>query len=97
MSDKCYLNNKLRLLLAGSKFEELLDDVVAEYICHEAVGFGLDLLEYSLLLVGRSPLQLLLNEPGAVLVLRELHDVVCDLPQLEVGEAVVPDRKSSTL
>ena len=77
-------------LFAGSELEELLDDVVAEHVGHEAVGGGEDLLEHELLLGGRGSLQLLLDKPGAVLVLGELHNVVGDLPQLEVGVAVVP-------
>ena len=48
-------------------------------------------MEHELLLGGGGSLQLLLDEPGAVLVLGELHNVVGDLPQLKVGVAVVPE------
>ena len=88
-----YLVDKLRFLVCGSKFKELLDDVVTKDVGHETVGGREDLLEDELLLAGRSSLQLLLNEPGAVLVLAELHDVIGQVSQLEVGIAIVPERK----
>ena len=85
-----HLVHQLGFLLGGSELEELLDDVVTEDVRHQTVGGGEDLLEHQLLLSGRGPLQLLLDEPGAVLVLAELHDVVGQVSQLEVGVAIVP-------
>ena len=77
-------------LVCGSEFEELLNDIVAEDVSHETVGSGEDLLEHELLLRGRGSLQLLLDEPRAMLVLAKLHDMVSYLSQLQVGEAIVP-------
>lgn len=54
---------KSLLLIAGAELEELLDDVVAEDVGHEAVGGRQDLVEYHALLRRRGSLQLLLNEP----------------------------------
>ena len=85
------LTDQLRLLLSGAELEELLDHVVAEDIGHQLVGGHQDLLEDELLLSRGGTLQLLLNKPGAVLVLRELHHMVGQLPQLQVGIAVVPE------
>ena len=77
-------------MLAGSKFEELLDDVVAEHVGHQAVGRGQDLLEDQLLLSGSCSLQFLLDESGSMLVLAEFYNVVGKIAQLEVGVAVIP-------
>ena len=43
--------------------------------CHEAVSGGQDLLEYHILFWVGCLLQLLLDEPGTVLILAELYDV----------------------
>ena len=85
-----HLVHQLGLLLWRSELKEFLDDVVPKHVRHQTVGGGEDLLEDQLLLGGRGSLQLLLDEPGAVLVLAELHDVVGEVSQLEVGVAIVP-------
>ena len=85
-----YLVDKLRFLVCGSKFKELLDDVVTKDVGHETVGGREDLLEDQLLLRWSCSLQLLLDESGPVLVLAKLHNMVRDLPQLEVGKPIVP-------
>ncbi len=80
--------------------EELLDDVVAEHVGHQRVGAGQDLLEDQLLLGRRRPLQLLLDEPRPVLILRKFNDVVSQVGQLDVGVSVVPrenDEKNQRL
>ena len=84
------LTDQLRLLLGSAELEELLDHVVAEDIGHQLVGGHQDLLEDELLLSRGGTLQLLLNKPGAVLVLAEFHDVICKISQLEVGIAIIP-------
>ena len=86
-----HLIDQLGLLLWRSELKEFLDDVVPKDVRHQTVGGGKDLLEDQLLLGGRCSLQLLLDEPGAVLVLAELHDVVGEVSQLEVGVAIVPE------
>ena len=85
-----HLVDQLGFLLWRSELEELLNDVVAEDVRHQTVGGGEDLLEDQLLLCGGGSLQLLLDEPGAVLVLAELHDVVGEVPELEVGVSIIP-------
>ena len=52
------------LLVGGAELEELLDDVVAEDVGHQAVGRGEDLAEHHRLLLRGRPLQLLLDESG---------------------------------
>ena len=59
--------------------KELLDDVVAKDVGHQGVRRRQDLVEDHLLFSRSGPLQLLLDEPGAMLVLRELHHVVCQV------------------
>ena len=56
--------------------KELLDDIVAKDVSHQAMGRGQNLIEDHLLLGRRGPFQLLLDEPGAMLVLRKLHHMV---------------------
>ena len=70
--------------------EELLDDVVAKDVRHERVGRALDLGEDHRLVWQVGALKLLLNEPRAVLILGELHDVAGDVAQGHVREPVVP-------
>ena len=81
----------MRFLFSCTELEELLYDVISKNIGHKVVGGGENLLEYELLLGGRGALQLLLDEPGTVLVLGELNDVVGDLPQLKGRIPVVPE------
>ena len=52
------------LLVGGAELEELLDDVVAEDVGHQAVGRGEDLAEHHGLLLRGCALQLLLDESG---------------------------------
>lgn len=85
------LAHQLGLLLCRAKLKELLDHIVAKHVGHELVGSDENLLEDELLLPRSSSLQLLLDEPRAMLVLRELHHVVGQLSQLEVGVPVVPE------
>lgn len=80
-----------RLLLRRAELEELLDDVVAEHVRHEGVRADDDLVEHHLLLGRRGALQLLLDEARAVLVLRELDDVIGYVAQLQVRVAVVAE------
>ena len=90
ISQITHLVDQLGFLLCRAELEEFLDDVITKDVRHQTVGGGEDLLEHQLLLSGSGPLQLLLDEPGAVLVLAELHDVVGEVSQLEVGVAIVP-------
>ena len=69
--------------------EKLLDDVVPEDVRHERVCRALDLREDHVLVLRTGALQLLLDEPRAVLVLGELDNVAADVPQGHVGEAVI--------
>lgn len=61
-----------------------LNDVVAEHVGHERVRGGQDLAKDHLLLLGRGALELLLNEPRAVLVHAELDEVSDDVAQLQM-------------
>jgi hypothetical protein len=60
-------------------FEELLYDVVAEHVLHQLQGVGLDLTENLILLIAVRCLQLFLDEPRAVLIPAELHDMVVNV------------------
>ena len=77
------LTDQLGLLLSGAKLEEFLDHIVAKHVGHELVGSNENLLEDELLLPRGSPLQLLLDEPGPVLVLGELEDVAREVAEAE--------------
>ena len=90
VSQEAHLVDQLVFLFRGPELEEFLYDVVSKDVSHEAVGSRENLLEDKLLLAGRCSLQLLLNEPGAVLVLAEFHDVICQVSQLEVGIPIIP-------
>ena len=59
------------LLLGKAKLKELLDDVVAKDIGHQAVGCTQDLTEDHLSFGWSSTLQLLLYEARPMLVLRQ--------------------------
>ena len=50
-------------LIRRAKLEELLDDVVAKHVGHQAVGGGQDFTEYHRFLGGCSSLQFLLDKP----------------------------------
>ena len=83
--------DELRLLVRRAELEELLYDVVAEDVGHEGVRRRRDLLKDERLLRRRGALQLLLDEPRAVLVLAELDHVRLQLPQSDVRVPVVPE------
>ena len=85
-----HLVYKLALLIGAPELEELLDDIVAEHVGHQAVGRGQDLLEDQLFLSGSRSLQFLLDESGAMLVLTELDNMVGKIPQLEIRVAIIP-------
>ena len=78
-------------LFAIAKLEELLNDVIAKHVRHQIVGGGQDFVEDHLFLGGRGTFQLLLDETRAVLVLRELHDMVSQVTQLNVRVTVVSE------
>ena len=61
------------LLVRRAKLKELLDDVVAEDVRHEAVGGLEDLLEDHRLLRHARPLQLLLDEPAGNTFDQRIH------------------------
>ena len=82
---------ELAFLVSSTKLEELLDDVVAKHIGHEAVSRRQNLLEDQLFLVWSRTLQLLLNESGAMLILTKLHNVVGKIAELKVWVAIVPE------
>ena len=87
---EAHLVYKLALLIRAPKLEELLDDIVAEHIGHQAVGRGQDLLEDQLLVGRVGPLQLLLGGTRPVLVLGKLDHVVGQVSELHVRVPVVP-------
>ena len=60
-------------------FEKLLNDIVAEDIIHQGVGFRQDLREDELLLFFGSDIILLLDESRPILIHGTLNDVVLDL------------------
>lgn len=60
-------------------FKELLDDVIAKYICHQLHRVGLDLLEHSLLFITVGGFEFLLNEPRSVLITTEFDYMVVDV------------------
>ena len=83
----------MAFLVSATKLKELLDDIVAKHVGHQAVGSRQDFLEDQLLLSWSCTLQLLLDESGPMLVLAELYNMVGKIPQLEVGVAVVPEKR----
>jgi hypothetical protein len=89
LNDMLYLLNESSSLFGSPMFEELLDNVVAENIGHQAVGLGGDLREDRALLSRRGSLKLLLDEPGAVLILRELNHVTSQVTQLNGWVTIV--------
>ena len=83
-----------RLLLRRSILEELLYDVISEYVRHEAVGGREDLVEDGLLVVGRGALQLLLDEARSVLILGEFDHVAGQLAKLDIRIPIVSAKKT---
>ena len=79
------------LLLLAPVLHKLLDDIVSEHVRHQGELGSRNLLPQPALLVLGGGLQLLLDEPGAVLVLAELDHVRLQLPQSDVRVPVVPE------
>lgn len=71
-----YLLRQCRFLFGRAELEELLNDIVAKHIGHQAVSGSQYLWEHQLLLGRGSPLQFLLYESRAVLVLGKLDNMV---------------------
>lgn len=66
----------LRLI---SVFEKLLDNIVAEDVCHQLQGVGLDFTENLLFLITVGGFQFLLNETGSVLISTEFDYMVINI------------------
>ena len=88
---------ELALLIGRSVVEKLLDDVVAKHVRHELEGVVFDFLKerHALLFRRYAPLELLLNEAAAVLILGALDDVPSNGGQGEGHCALVGDRVSA--
>ena len=71
------------LLLLAPVLHKLLDDIVSEHVRHQGELGSRNLLPQPALLVLGGGLQLLLDEPGAVLVLGELEDVAREVAEAE--------------
>ena len=69
-------NSVLHLIAA---LEELLNNKVSKYICHELQGIGLYLAEDLVLLVTICSLEFLLDEPRSMLIATKLNDVLVDV------------------
>ena len=67
------------LLRLITVFEELLDHVITEHIRHELDGVRVYFAEDLVLLVAVSGLELLLDEPGAMLVTTEFYNMVINV------------------
>lgn len=59
--------------------KELLDHIVAKDVRHELHSIGKDLPESLIFLITVGRLELLLNEPGAVLITTKFDDVPVDV------------------
>lgn len=68
-------------LLLGliTMFEEFLDDIIAEDVGHQLNGVGLNLPKDLILLITVGGLQLLLDEPGTMLIAAKLDDMIVDV------------------
>ena len=71
------------LLLLAPVLHKLLDDIVSEHVRHQGELGSRNLLPQPALLVLGGGLQLLLDEPGPVLVLGELEDVAREVAEAE--------------
>lgn len=80
-----------RLLLGRTEFKELLNDIVAEYVCHETVGRWNNFTEHQLLFGWSSTLQFLLNEPGTMLILWKFNNMIGQVAQLQIRIALVAE------
>lgn len=74
-----HLIRKHFLLRLVAMLEELLDHIIAEDICHQLNGIGLDLPKDLILFVAVCRLELLLNEAGSVLITAELDNVIVNV------------------
>ena len=79
------------LLLLAPMLHKLLDDVVTEHVGHQGELGARHLLPQPALLLGGGRLQLLLDEPRAVLVLGELEDVTREVAEAEDRDLVAPE------
>lgn len=88
-----HLVGKDLLLSLVAMLEQFLDNIVAEDIGHQLEAVWLDLAENLLLFIAVRSLELLLDEPRAMLVTAELNDMVVDILQLValVAFAVCPE------
>lgn len=71
-----YLLRQCRFLFRCAELEELLNNIVAKYIGHQAIRSGQYFREHQLLFGRGSPLQLLLYKSRAVLVLGKLDNMI---------------------
>lgn len=67
-----HLRSEKLLLDQGSIFEQFLDDIVAEYICHHFLCVHQDLFEHLLFVIAICTRDLLLKKPRALLVTSEV-------------------------
>ena len=65
------VHHYLRFLLHGAKFQELLNDVVAEHIDNELIRVVDDLVEDQLSVRNGTAFQLLLNKTAPVLIFKQ--------------------------
>lgn len=71
-----HLLSQYPLLYLVAVLEQFLDDIVTEDIRHQLESVGLNFAEELLLLITVCGLQLLLDEPRAVLITTEFHDMI---------------------
>ena len=60
-------------------FEEFLNNIVAEHICHQLNRVRVYFSENLVFFVAVSRLKLLLNEPGAMLIATKFYNMVVDI------------------
>jgi len=85
-----------KILLARAVFasgdpnsKNFLNDVVSEDVRHERIGWSNNFTEYQSLFSWSGSLQFLLNESGAMLILREFDHVICEVAELQIRKPII--------
>lgn len=78
-------------LCRRAKLKKLLNDVVAKYVSHQLVRLADYFVKDKLFFIIVGTFQFLLNESRAVLILRELDNVVIQITQSQIGQTGISE------
>lgn len=91
-----HLSGQHLLLRLIAVFEEFLNHIITEHVCHQLARVRMQFSKYLILFVTIGRLKFLLDEAGAVLITAKLDDVFIDvLPQVSIHTLYITCPRSS--